>query len=59
MTYAFSNGFRLVIPYIDKMRSRVKGAWAGKEAREVNKGPRPDIASFIISRARPVSGSGQ
>lgn len=35
MSYSFSNGFRLVLPYIDRIKYRMKGGWVGKDAEEV------------------------
>lgn len=35
MSYLFSNGFRLVIPYLDKIRSYVLGSWVGRQLLDV------------------------
>ena len=35
MSYCFSQGLRLVVPYLDKFQARVKAAWVGKELRQV------------------------
>lgn len=35
MTYVFSRGLRLVVPYLDTCRVRVKAAWVGREIQQV------------------------
>ena len=36
MTYTFRAGFRLVVPFIDKLEYRVKGSWVGRETKEAS-----------------------
>lgn len=35
MSYVFSRGLRLVVPYLDTCRVRVKAAWVGREIQQV------------------------
>lgn len=35
MSYFFSNGFRLVVPYLDKIRTYVLGSWVGRQLLDV------------------------
>ena len=39
MSYFFSQGFRLVVPYLDSCRSRVKAAWVGRKIEQVRTSP--------------------
>ena len=53
MSYMFKNGFRLVIPYIDKLKCRVKGEWVGRDAREVLLQLSP-IKSYVTYRSQLI-----
>ena len=39
MSYVFSQGLRLVVPYLDRHRIRVKAAWVGREVQQVRSLP--------------------
>ena len=40
MSYVSSQGFRLVVPYLDACRVRVKAAWVGRKIEQVRSSPR-------------------
>ena len=46
----FRLGFRLVVPYLDACRVRVKAAWVGRKIEQVRSSPRvalPVIATLV------------
>ena len=40
MNHVSSQGFRLVVPYLDTCRVRVKAAWVGRKIEQVRSSPR-------------------
>ena len=46
MSYVSSQGFRLVVPYLDACRVRVKAAWVGRKIEQVRSSPR--VALTVI-----------
>ena len=42
-----SQGFRLVVPYLDACRVRVKAAWVGRKIEQVRSSPR--VALTVIA----------
>ena len=47
MSYVSSQGFRLVVPYLDACRVRVKAAWVGRKIEQVRTSPR--VALTVIA----------
>ena len=43
-SYVSSQGFRLVVPYLDACRVRVKAAWVGRKIEQVRSSPRVALA---------------
>jgi RluA family pseudouridine synthase len=50
MSYVFSQGLRLVVPYLDRHRIRVKAAWVGREVQQVLL-EQPFVSAQSVARA--------
>ena len=50
MNHVSSQGFRLVVPYLDTCRVRVKAAWVGRKIEQVRSSPRAALTVIEVMR---------